>query len=471
MRIIAIDQGTTSTRALVFEDDATPRVAAVLRHRQLYPRPGWVEHDPRELCAHVESCLVSAGPADAIGLANQGESCLAWDARTLEPLSPVIVWQDQRTADAVAALAASDFAEEVSARPGLPPVCYFSASKLAWLSGETADVRAARRRGTLRLGTTDSFLLERLTGELATDPTTASRTSLLNLATLTWDPLLCDAFGVPIETLAPLRPTTGPFGAYEGMPVRTSVVDQQAALYGHGCREYGEAKVTFGTGAFALVLAGDTPPERRGSGLSATVAWQIEAAVRYALEGGVYDAGAAIEWAMRIGLLRHTSELAALMGQRALDSGVVFVPALSGLACPQWSRAVRGMWTGLTTATTREDLQRSLLEGIALQMGEVLGAVDEAIGRTSTVSVDGGLTASPYFLQFLADVTGRTIIKSHNSELTSWGCALLAGHTADGAWATAQHVRYASAIGADARRTYVERYRAAIAGARRPLSE
>ncbi|MDQ0391936.1 FGGY family carbohydrate kinase [Labrys monachus] len=427
MRIAAVDQGTTSTRVLVFEDDAPPRVAHAVRHRQSYPQPGWVEHDPLELLTNIEACLAAAGPVDAIGIANQGESCLAWDAVSGEPLSPVIVWQDNRTNDAIERLAAAGAAEGVAARTGLPLDCYFSASKLAWIVENIAPARAALDAGRLRLGTTDSFFLDRLAGTFATDATTASRTALMDLATLAWDEGLCRLFGVPREALAPIRPTSAAFGAIGGTPVTASVVDQQAALRGHGCRAVGDAKITFGTGAFALAVTGPDIARQRTDGLISTVAWQTQAATTYALEGGVYDVGSVVEWALRIGILDAPSELAAFAAPPALSRGLAFVPALSGLACPQWDRNAAGLWIGMTTATTRQDLQQSLLEGIAMQTREVVRAMDKAIGLGDAISVDGGLTASPYFLQFLADVTGKTIVRRANAELTAYGCALLAG--------------------------------------------
>ncbi len=430
MRVLAIDQGTTSTRALVFDGDAPPRLAAAVRHRQIYPRPGWVEHDPLELLANVEACLAASGPVDAIGLANQGESCLAWDAETLAPLSPVIVWQDSRTVDAIEQIRAAGLEDRVRARSGLPLDCYFAAAKLAWIVEHEPAAQRALGDGRLRLGTTDSFLIERLTGVSATDPTTASRTALMNLASLTWDPVLCATFGVPPATLAPIRPTTAGFGAYRGTPLVASVVDQQAALHGHRGHRSGDAKITFGTGAFALAVAGVTAPEALPDGLIATVAWATATETRYALEGGVYDAGAAIEWAMRIGLVSDPAELGAFDAAPAIDRGLVFIPALSGLSCPQWRRDARGLWSGMTTATTRRDLHQSLLEGIALQTAAMIAALDRRVGLAATIAVDGGLSASDYFLQFLADVTGRTIVRCGGVEVTALGCAMLAGHVA-----------------------------------------
>jgi glycerol kinase len=463
VRIIAIDQGTTSTRAVTFESGAPPQVVALIRHRQLYPQSGWVEHDPAELLANVKECLQAGGRADAIGLANQGESCLAWDSATHEPLSPVIVWQDQRTAGQIERLKADGLTAEVAIRAGLPLDSYFSAAKLAWILQHTPAARAALRAGTLRLGTTDSFFLECLTGVYVTDASTASRTSLMNLRTVQWDPTLCQAFGVPMHLLAPIRPTTGNFGHYQGIPITASIVDQQAALFGHGCTRRGDAKVTFGTGAFAQVMTGDAPLAIEGTGLIATVASQTLMGTKYALEGGTYDAGAAVEWAMRVGLLGDLSELQSLSPPSAMEQGLIYIPALSGLACPQWNRGVRGLWSGLNTATTRRALHQSVLEGVALQTNEVLTAMDTAILISGSLSVDGGLTESPYFLQFLADVTDKRIIRTASTEITAYGCALLAGLDADALTLDASDSTrcYEPTLSTAQRLTMLERYRAA----------
>ena len=302
MRVAAIDQGTTSTRLLIVEDGVA-EVRHAVRHRQEHPRPRWVEHDPLELLANVRACAEAAGPAAAMGLDNQGESCLAWDGATGEPLSPVIVWQDNRTGEAIERLRASGAELLTIERAGLPLDPYFSASKLAWLLAEV------ERRPSLRLGTTDAWFLDRLTGRFVTDVTTASRTSLMNLATCRWDEELCRLFGVPMECLPEIRPTVGDFGGVGGVPLTAAVVDQQAALYGHGCRDAGDAKVTFGTGAFALAITGTEIVRAPERGLLPTVAWQIGGQTVHAVDGGVYDAGAAVEWASRLGLFEDLAEL------------------------------------------------------------------------------------------------------------------------------------------------------------------
>jgi glycerol kinase len=363
---------------------------------------------------------------DAIGLDNQSESCLAWDRATGEPLSPVIVWQDARTTGQVERLKAEGAEELTLGRAGLPLDPYFSAAKLAWLLENVAAVQGARRAGRLRLGTTDAWFLRRLTGADATDVTTASRTSLMDLERLAWDEGLCALFGVPIEALPPIRPTVGDFGTVGGTPVTAAVVDQQAALYGHGCRAPGDAKVTFGTGAFALALTGREIVRAPERGLLPTVAWQIGAETTYAVDGGVYDAGAAVEWAQRLGLLKGPEGLAAFASAPGIERGLAFVPALSGLACPHWDRRAGALWLGMTAATSRVDLCQALLEGIAFCTAEVIDAMGEHAPIGASLSVDGGLAGSPYFTQFLADVLGREVVVPPTTELTAMGCAALA---------------------------------------------
>lgn len=423
MRILALDQGTTSTRGLVADETGACEIVHAVRHAQHFPKADRVEHDPHELLANLRAVIAAAGPVEAIALSNQGESCLAWDAETGEPLSPVIVWQDRRTEARLAAMA--DHEAEVRRRAGLPLDPYFSASKLAWLLEECPEVRAAHEAGRLRLGTTDAFFLQSLTGRCLTDVTTASRTSLMSLETGRWDPELCALFGVPMDCLPEIRPTVSDFGSIGGVPVTTAVVDQQAALYGHGCRAPGDAKITFGTGAFALAISGETVPDAGDSGLLPTVAWKVGARTTYALDGGVHAAGAAVEWALRIGLLDAPEALSAFEAEAAIDRGLAFVPALAGLAAPHWDGSAAGLFIGMTGATTRADMAQALIEGVALRAAEVIARMGQ--GRpVERVSMDGGLTRSAYLCQFLADVTGATIVLPGTEELTAFGAAQLA---------------------------------------------
>lgn len=426
MRIAALDQGTTSTRVLVVDMQGRADIQLALRHQQHHPQPGWVEHDPLELLANLQRCLEATGRVDAIGLANQGESCLAWDAISGAPLSPVIVWQDNRTTARIEQLRGEGAEALTLERAGLPLDAYFSASKLAWILEHLPAAQAALKAGRLRLGTTDAYFLDRLAGVYATDVTTASRTSLMNLASGQWDPELCALFGIPLQALPEIRPTIGHFGSIGQTPISASVVDQQASLYGHGCRQPGDAKITFGTGAFALTVTGEQIIRSPENGLLATVAWHIDGKPVYAMDGGVYDASAAVEWAGRLGLFSDFSELASFSSPAAISRELAFVPALSGLACPHWDRSAGALWVGMNAGTTRQDMCQAVLEGVALRSAEVIAVMDGHLNVTDRLSIDGGLARSPYFAQFLADILQRTIVTQRFDELTALGCAGLA---------------------------------------------
>ena len=427
MSVLAIDQGTTSTRAVLFNaDGARPLLSR--RHRRHHPRPGWVEHDAEELLAHVAEGLAAghAAGAAAWALANQGETCLAWDAETGRPAGPAIVWQDARTQDATEAMERRGAGALVRARAGLPLDPYFSASKLGWLMREAPEVAALRRAGRLRLGTTDAFFRDRLTGRHETDPATASRTALMALDDLRWDDDLCALFGVPADALPAIRPSAGELGDADGLPLRASLVDQQASLHGHGCDAPGAAKVTFGTGAFALMPTGPDRPTDVGAALP-TVAWQRAGEPPlYALEGGVYCAGSAVDVARGLGLFAALSQIEAFDGPMAAARGLAFVPALAGLAAPHWDRRARGAWMGLGLDTTARDMARAVLEGVAFRTAEVLDAMP---GVAGPLRIDGGLSANPHFRQLLADVAGRPVLAARDAELTARGAAALAGRT------------------------------------------
>lgn len=464
MKVLAIDQGTTSTRAVLVDPTGHAEVLCSLPHRQVYPQRGWVEHDPAELLANIRTCLgvaatattarATANPADAImavGLANQGESCMAWDDVTGAALGPIIVWQDDRTSAAVEALRSDGYEGDSLARAGLPLDPYFSASKLAWLMRNAPGALQAATAGRLRLGTTDAWFRRQLIGTCATDPSTASRTGLMNLAQCRWDPVLCRLHGVPIEALPPIRPTTGALGQIRlgqistGLRLTASVVDQQAALYGHGCRTAGDAKITFGTGAFALVVTGALAPVT--SGALPTVAWTqptgmaagrggpdgggpdrsgAQGGAVYALDGGVYAASSAVNWARALGLFAHYSEIETFARPAAIDRRLAFVPALAGLACPHWDRQARGAWMGAGLETDRADMMQALLEGVAMRTAEVIDVIKSHTRLRDPIPIDGGLSANGYFTQFLADILGHQILVSDTPEVTALGTAGLA---------------------------------------------
>jgi len=460
MRVAAIDQGTTSTRCLVFEDGGAWRTAASVRHANYHPAAGWVEQDPEELLSNIRLVLGEAGSVDAIALANQGESCLAWDAKTGEALSPVIVWQDARTTGHLARLdkTAQEMSKSIS---GLPLDPYFSASKLAWLLKNVPGVARAHDRGTLRLGTTDAFFLDRLCGSFVTDIATASRTGLLDLQTGWWSTQLCAMHGVPIDCLPSIVSVNSDFGEVDGTPVKASIVDQQAALYGHNCRQVGDSKITFGTGAFFLSLTGTERPETVD--LLPTVAWRRHnESTTFAIEGGVYDAGSALDWARRLGLYHAPDELNDFQGPTALSRGLMFVPALSGLAAPYWDRQAAPLFIGMDHSTGPRDMVRAVLEGVAMLSVGIIEAAAKAGAVGARISIDGGMSQSAYFAQFLADSSQREITVPPMHELSALGLAELCGVDASACRAGAKTY----IPGGSVTRPHHERFAEAVARAR-----
>lgn len=427
MKVLAIDQGTTATKAFVYDDEGTFSPVTSIEHRQIYPRQGWVEHDASELLENVLECVRKAGPVDAIGIDNQGETIIAWDAHTGQPIYNAIVWQDDRTKNVTEQLKEQGAEARTMSIAGLPLDPYFSASKFGWIMENVELAKPLARQGRLRLGTSDSYFLARLTRNFATDITTASRTSLMNLATGQWDAELCHLFGVPMECLPEIRPSAGDFGTHIGMKVTASIVDQQAALLGHGAVQPGLAKFTFGTGAFALVNTGDRQVDGSNFGINSTIAWSVGAGAPVrALEGGLYNAASAVNWARGLKLFSDYSEISMFDGPSALSRRLVFVPALSGLGCPYWDRSAAGLWLGLGLETTAADMMQALLEGVALRAGEVMAAMQELSPVGHFVSIDGGLSRNAYFNKFLARVLNKTVLVQSSADLTALGTARLA---------------------------------------------
>ncbi len=429
--ILAIDQGTTGTTCLVVDDELRVRGRGYRELPQHYPQPGWVEHDPEELWASVlgaaEAAVRAAGVSQtelqAIGIANQRETTVLWDRATGTPIAPAIVWQDRRTAARCRELPA----ELVRARTGLLPDPYFSATKLEWLLARTDAARSE-----LAFGTIDSWLVWKLTGGRvhATDLTNASRTMLLDLDSLDWDGELLDLFGVDRALLPRLVRSSEIVGDVEllgvTLPIAGIAGDQQAALFGHGCFDRGEAKATYGTGSFVLAHAG---AERRPAptGLLETVA----ASGGYALEGAILASGAAIQWLRDgLGILADAAESERLA--RTVDStgGVSFVPAFAGLGSPHWDADARGVISGITRGTTRAHLVRAALEGIAFQVADVL---DVLPGGVDVLRADGGASANGFLMQFQADLLGCPVEVAAEQETTALGAAALAGR-AIGLW-------------------------------------
>lgn len=430
-RYAAIDQGTTSTRVIVFSEDGTRHATAAIAHKQMTPDAGWVEHDPMEILGNIRRCLDGCPAVDAIGLAHQGESIVAWDAQSGLPLYNAIIWQDQRTEPVIRQLKADGAEPMVREKTGLPLDCYFSASKLGWIMRHVPDAKKLARNGRLRLGTMDAFFLFHLCGTHATDYNSASRTSLFNISTLRWDDALCRLFGVPIEALPVVKDNIGHFGevmlAGKNVPLTACIVDQFAGTYGHGCRSAGQMKITFGTGAFVQSITGNAVPDAADSGLLPTLCWKLpgEDPV-YGLDGGVYNAASAINWARKIGLFTDIDDFADFPDQPAIARGLAFVPALSGLGCPYWDRSAAGLWAGLSLETERKDMLQSILEGIAVRSAQVINAMDQVQPIGDSITVDGGLSSNRYFKQFLADLVQKHIVSPGHLEMTAQGVALLA---------------------------------------------
>jgi glycerol kinase len=478
--ILGVDEGTTAVKAALFDERLRPVRETRRDKRMRHPRPGWDEQDGEEILAAVVEAIGellqdAPGQVVACGLDHQGESVLAWDAETGRPLSPIVVWSDKRSQEVLDRLAGSE--EEVQARSGLPFDPYFSAAKLAWLLENDDGVARARDAGTLRMGTVDSFLCDRLGAGFATDASTASRTQLHALGTPGFDPWLCERFGVPIEVLPDVRATVGELGTlrHASWPTELAlcgqVVDQQAALAGAGCVVPGRVKATYGTGVFILAHVGDGVPRPAG-GLLPTVAWRIGERTEYAIDGGVFAAGAMLEWLCReLGLAADPPALSALA--RAADdaAGTRVLPALSGIGAPWWRPEARAVLAGLHGGTTGANVARAALEGIAWRVADVVAAVRDSVAVDS-LRVDGGLTNEPLMLELQADAIGAPV-EAGGADATVAGAAALAAVGAgvigslaeaaellpidrsvqprrDAAWREAEHERWRAFVAAAA---------------------
>ena len=447
--VLAIDQGTTGSTCLVVAADGSIVGRAYREITQYYPRPGWVEHDAAEILERTldaarEAVRASGVMPRAIGITNQRETVVVWERATGKPVGRAIVWQDRRTAERCRELAPR--AAEISARTGLVVDPYFSATKLEWLLKDEALMRRARARELLA-GTIDTWLIWRLTGGTvhATDPTNASRTMLYDIDQLAWSAELCDLFGVPVDMLPEVRPSSGDFGKTTadlfGQPIPIAGVagDQQAALFGQGCWEPGAAKNTYGTGAFLLLNTGRTRP-RGGEGILTTVACDCNGRPTYALEGAIFIAGAAVQWLRDgIGVIASAGETEALARSIESNDGVYFVPALVGLGAPDWEPNARGTIVGLTRGTTRAHLARAALEAMTYGTRDVLDVMRDGAGAELSgwhdvpLRVDGGATANDWLMQFQADVLDSPVERPSNIETTALGAAGLAG-LATGVW-------------------------------------
>ncbi|MFO0010939.1 MAG: glycerol kinase GlpK [Betaproteobacteria bacterium] len=488
---MALDQGTTSSRAIVFDRRGLPVASHQQEFRQIYPQPGWVEHDPQDLwrtqLASAQAALKAAGIAArdlaAIGIANQRETTLLWERTSGAALGPAIVWQDRRTAAACAALRAQGREAQVTAATGLLLDPYFSGTKLAWLLDHIPGARARAERGELAFGTVDSWLLWQLTGGAvhATDVSNASRTLLLNLHTLAWDDELLALFNVPRAVLPQVVPSSALLGQTRadllGAPVPITGIagDQQAATFGQACFAAGMAKNTYGTGCFMLMNVG-AAPQPSANRLLATALWQRAGAPAvYALEGSVFVGGAVVQW-LRDGLqlFGRAEEVEALAAQVPDSGGVMLVPAFTGLGAPYWDAQARGLMIGMTRGTTRAHVARAALESIALQSADVLAAMQKDAQQPITqLRVDGGAARNDLLMQMQADLSGVPVVRPRVTETTALGAAYLAG-LATGVWASQEEIaalwqvdrRFEPAIDEDARAERLTRWQRAVQRAR-----
>jgi glycerol kinase len=431
--LLGVDEGTTGVKAALFDERLQPVAEARRDKVNRHPKEGWVEQDAEEVLDTVVDAIAELledppGEIVACGLDHQGESVLAWDAETGAPLSPIVVWQDKRSQEVLDRL--SEHEEEVRKRSGLPFDPYFSAAKLAWLLEHEDDVARARDAGRLRMGTVDSFLCDRLGAGFATDASTASRTQLHALGTPGFDPWLCDLFSVPADVLPEVRDTAGELGTLRHdswpieLPLRGQVVDQQAALAGAACVVPGRVKATYGTGVFVLAHVGEEIPRPAG-GLLPTVAWRVDGRTEYALDGGVFAAGAMLEWMCNeLGLAEDPPALSKLAREADGSAGARVLPGLAGIGAPWWRPNARAVIAGIYGGTTRANVARAALEGIAWRVADVVAAIRETVD-VDTLRVDGGLTNEPLMLQLQADAIGAPV-EAAGADATVLGSAALA---------------------------------------------
>jgi glycerol kinase len=443
--VLAVDQGTTGTRALLVSGDCEIVCSSYKEHQQIYPRPGWVEHDPMEIWQntlavikhvfeHASSQSILINQIIGIGIANQGETVMVWDRTTGLPFHNAIVWQCRRTAEDIERTSQrAGFVETIKEKTGLIPDAYFSASKIQWLLENIPETKNAIEENRLLAGTLDAWLIWNLTGGTSffTDPSTASRTMLLNIHEQQWDNDLLELFSIPRSILPEIIPTNGQFGLadpqiFDGnkIPITGSIVDQQGALFGQGCFETGTAKCTFGTGCFLLKNTGQKPAQQE-NGLLTTIAWHMDGKTTFAIDGGVYIAGAAIQWLRDgLGIIENYEETEQMALSVKDNADVYFVPAFSGLAAPHWNPFARGTLVGITAATRKEHIVRATLEAIAYQVADI---VDSMEGDIEYLRVDGGITKNNFLMQFQADILGIPVEVASVTETTALGAAIIAG--------------------------------------------
>lgn len=455
--IMALDQGTTSSRCIIFDHSGAMLASAQKEFAQHYPKPGWVEHDAAEIWettlevarGAMAKAGLSAADIAAIGITNQRETTVVWDKETGAPVCPAIVWQCRRTAPMADALAASGWAEKIRQRTGLVPDAYFSGTKLRWILDKIPGARRGAEEGRLLFGTIDSWLIWNLTGGRAhvTDVTNASRTMLFDIRRLRWDPELLELFGIPEQMLPKVQPSSCIYGETEPalfggkIPVAGAAGDQQSALFGQCCFEAGDVKNTYGTGCFLLMHTGSEPVFSK-NGLITTIAASGPGRIRYALEGSVFTAGAAVQWLRdEMGLISDAAASEAAARSVADTGGVYVVPAFTGLGAPYWNQYARGTITGITRGFTRAQLVRATLESIAYQTCDICRAMESDAGVELTrLRVDGGAAANDLLMQFQSDLLGAEVLRPACIETTALGAAYLAG-LAVGYWKDTADIR------------------------------
>jgi glycerol kinase len=457
----AIDQGTTSTRFVIVDEDGAFVAVSQMEHDQILPQPGWVEHDATQIWANTQTVIanaldeagLSAGDLAGIGITNQRETTVLWNRRTGEPVANAIVWQDTRTADLARDLAGEHGADWFRERTGLPPATYFAGPKIRWRLDEDPGLEDLEKAGDLAFGTIDSWVAWNLTGRHVTDVTNASRTMLMSIETLSWDEELCDAVGVPMSILPEIVPSIGVIGECHGVLEGTSLTailgDQHAALVGQAGFDTGDTKATYGTGAFLVTNTGPSIV-RSTAGLLTTVAYQIEGEpAMYALEGSVAVAGSAVQWLRdNLQMISSAPEIETVAETVPDNGDVYFVPAFSGLFAPHWRDDARGVFVGLTRFSNRGHFARAVLEATAYQTRDLIAAMESDTGDAlSELRVDGGMVANGLLMQFLADVLQMDVVLPANVETTVLGAAYGAGLAA-GVWASTESIEKHWAEGA-----------------------
>ena len=455
--ILALDQGTSSSRAIVFDHEGKIRSTAQMEFTQYFPQPGWVEHDPMEIWSSEAAVIAEAiskigingKDIAGIGITNQRETTIVWDAETGQPVYNAIVWQDRRTSAFCDELKARGLVDKIREKTGLIIDAYFSGTKIKWILDNVPGAREKAEAGKLRFGTVDCWLVWQLTrGSVhVTDVSNASRTMLFNINTLEWDAELLELLGIPVSMMPSVRSSSEVYGytkttifAHE-VPIAGIAGDQQAALFGQMCTVPGSVKNTYGTGCFLLMNTGENPILSRNN-LLTTIAWKIGETVNYALEGSIFVGGSVVQWLRDgLGIIRSSSEIEALAASVPDNGGVYFVPALTGMGAPYWDQYAHGVICGITRGTTAAHIARAALEGIAFQTMDIVAAMERDAGvKLAELKVDGGASRNNLMMQFQADIVGASVIRPEVTETTAMGACYLAG-LAVGYWNSLDEIR------------------------------